>query len=75
MTLPIRPPAACGTESGYNRHREHGEPICERCRLAKNAAKVDQAARKALTRGHVIGLGMDVSTAVDEIAYVLGTVP
>jgi hypothetical protein len=29
-----RPPARCGTDSGYYRHRRHGEPACTACLAA-----------------------------------------
>jgi hypothetical protein len=31
--------AECGTSSGYNRHRDKGEPPCDTCRAARNAYK------------------------------------
>jgi len=30
--------SACGTPKGYDRHRRHGNEICQPCRDAKNAA-------------------------------------
>lgn len=30
-----RPPAECGTRSGYRRHRRHGEEPCVACRAAE----------------------------------------
>ena len=36
---PGRPPAACPSASGYNRHRRNGEPVCDGCRQAYNAAQ------------------------------------
>lgn len=29
-------PSACGTTAGYSRHRNHGVPLCQPCRDAKN---------------------------------------
>jgi len=29
-------PSACGTTAGYSRHRNHGVPMCQPCRDAKN---------------------------------------
>lgn len=42
-----RPPAACGTPSGYRRHLRLKEPTCELCRLANNAATKDAPAYRA----------------------------
>lgn len=43
--LPVRrPPAPCGTESSYKRHRRLGEPDCPTCRLAANAVKRERKA-------------------------------
>lgn len=36
--------AACGTESGATRHRRMGEPICDACREARNAAAAERKA-------------------------------
>lgn len=35
----VKPPAECGSPSGYERHRRNGEDACEPCRLAHNARK------------------------------------
>lgn len=38
--VPSRPPKPrpkCGTERGYQYHRTHGEPRCEKCRIAHNS--------------------------------------
>ena len=37
LERPIRHVARCGTTSGYERHREKGEPACSDCRDAKRA--------------------------------------
>lgn len=34
---PTRPPAACGTNSGYQRHRRNGEEACPECLQAMAA--------------------------------------
>lgn len=31
----------CGTNAAAERHRRNGEPLCEPCRLARNAAAAD----------------------------------
>lgn len=36
----------CGSQSGYNRHRNHGQEPCERCRDANNAASRARYARR-----------------------------
>lgn len=39
-----RPIALCGTEGGYYRHiRTIGEPACDTCKKAHNAAELDRA--------------------------------
>ena len=35
---PSRPPAKCGTESGYTRHVRKGEKTCDDCKRAKREA-------------------------------------
>lgn len=46
-TRPKRPPASCGTESGYNAHRDRGEDACDPCKDAKaHKEKHRRAARK-----------------------------
>lgn len=35
----VKPPAECGSPSGYGRHRRNGEDACEPCRRAHNARK------------------------------------
>lgn len=45
-----KPPAPCGTEAGYHRHKRHGEPVCDDCRQEHNAQKrerLSQAKAKA----------------------------
>jgi hypothetical protein len=37
----IRPPIPHGTPSGSRAHRRQGEPLCEPCRLAHNAATAE----------------------------------
>ncbi len=38
---PARVPAPCGTLAAFRRHQRRGEPICEACRVAYNAAHRD----------------------------------
>ena len=38
-----RQPAACGTDSGYYRHRRTGTPICDPCKHAHNTRKKELA--------------------------------
>lgn len=40
-----RKPAACGTESGRNRHRRLGEPSCDACRAASREASARRRER------------------------------
>lgn len=41
-----------GTERGAQRHRRYGEPVCDSCRAASNAAHADRArARRARQDG------------------------
>lgn len=43
--------ALSGTESGFNRHRREGTPICDPCREARNfAERYRQAIRRAVIR-------------------------
>lgn len=44
------PPAKCGTTAGRNRHRWHGEPVCDPCREAFNAYRRNMTAKKNPTR-------------------------
>lgn len=44
--MPNKPPAKCGTPSGYNRHLRLKIPICEPCRQAEKDRK-EQARVKA----------------------------
>lgn len=39
------PVAACGTDSGYYRHRRNGETACEPCRMAHTVASANWQAR------------------------------
>jgi hypothetical protein len=49
MTWPAhgwKPPAKCGTDAGYYRHRKVlGEPACEDCKAAHNDATKRRNAR------------------------------
>lgn len=47
LYLLAHPPVPCGTVSGFNRHNTNGEPPCQACRDARNAA---QNARRAAKR-------------------------
>lgn len=40
--MPLRPYAPCGTTAAAARHRHNGEPLCEPCRLARNAAQLER---------------------------------
>lgn len=42
---PGRPPVACGTPAGYEKHRRNGETICDPCRDARNEYRRDQRAQ------------------------------
>jgi hypothetical protein len=35
-------PARCGTEAGYRKHIRRGEKACDRCREARNRARVER---------------------------------
>lgn len=39
-----RPPAACGTDAGYQRHRRDGEQPCDECREAHTRAEAGRRA-------------------------------
>ena len=54
--------AACGTDSGYYRHRRQGEPACEPCRQAHNATNQRRAEASRLP---------DVADHTDRIARAL----
>lgn len=41
-----RPPAECGTESGYTRHRDEGTTTCRACKDAMNVAQRARNARR-----------------------------
>lgn len=41
-----RPPAKCGTDSGYTRHVKRGEPACPACRQAHTDAKREYERRR-----------------------------
>ena len=41
-----RPEAACGTRSGYKRHRANGEEACAECKSAQNEATKKYMATK-----------------------------
>lgn len=43
-----RPVAACGTESGYKRHRRNGEDACDECKAARAAYQRGKVARRKL---------------------------
>lgn len=46
-----RAQAACGTNGGYHRHRDHHEPACDPCKAAHSAAEAKRKAR-ATARNH-----------------------
>ena len=41
----VKTPAACGTASGYNRHRVLQEEPCDSCREARNAYEAERKER------------------------------
>lgn len=45
-----RPPVACGTDSGYFRHRRRHEPMCPDCLEAHRLASAAQRAEKRANR-------------------------
>ncbi len=54
-----KPPAKCGTTSGYRRHRRLGEPACDACRAAharyyreSGYARLRYRAHRELARRH-----------------------
>ena len=64
IPAPTRPlVAACGTESGYNRHRERGEAACAECLAAHSAgtARRSRAARAAARTGTTTAVGNQVA--------------
>lgn len=40
------PPAKCGTDAGYQRHRRHGEPPCDACKAGRRAADRERRRRR-----------------------------
>jgi hypothetical protein len=42
----VRIPAACGTPSGYRRHRDYDDPACEQCKQAHADAERARYQRK-----------------------------
>lgn len=60
MTWPAhgyRPPAACGTDAGYTRHRKtlHDDP-CTACKAAHSAAEAARARRRRARRNGPLGM-------------------
>lgn len=48
-----RKQAACGTRSGYERHRSKGEPTCEACRKANAQRKREENAAPVKAPGQL----------------------
>ncbi|MEU7293353.1 hypothetical protein AB0A76_09135 [Streptomyces exfoliatus] len=43
----VRQLAPCGTHAAYQRHRRHGEPVCDDCREAARLRSAKQRADEA----------------------------
>lgn len=54
VPMPL-PPAACGTPSGYQAHRNRGEDPCEPCRVAAVAKSTAYARAEAALRDRFMG--------------------